>query len=106
MLYPIASLTWGSNSIPDVDAILPVFFGGLPDDMSKDEEVQALLVEGKSTLDQDKRKAAYKKALQKIAAQAYWVPTWTYTTNYAISNDLDFKPTADEIPRFWTASWK
>lgn len=103
---PIASLTWGSNSIPDVDAILPVFFGGLPDDMSKDEEVRALLKEGKSTLDQDKRKAAYKKALQKIAAQAYWVPTWTYTTNYAISNDLDFKPTADEIPRFWTASWK
>ena len=103
---PITSMTWGSNSIPDVDAILPVFFGGLPDDLSNDAEVQAWLLEGKSTLDQDKRKAAYKKALQKIAEQAYWVPTWTYTTNYAISNDLDFKPTADEIPRFWTASWK
>lgn len=103
---PIASLTWGSNSIPDVDAILPVFFGGLPDDMSKDEEVQGWLQAARSTLDQEKRKELYKKALQKIAAQAYWVPTWTYTTNYAISNDLDFKPTADEIPRFWTASWK
>ncbi|MCH2393819.1 MAG: ABC transporter substrate-binding protein, partial [Oceanibaculum sp.] len=90
----------------DVDAILPVFFGGLPDDMSKDEEVQGWLQAARSTLDQEKRKELYKKALQKIAAQAYWVPTWTYTTNYAISNDLDFKPTADEIPRFWTASWK
>lgn len=103
---PIASLTWGSNSVPDVDAILPIFFGGLPDDIAKDTEVQGWLKDAASTLDQDKRKALYKQALQKIAEQAYWVPTFTYTTNYAISNALDFKPTADEIPRFWTAKWK
>lgn len=103
---PFAFMTWGSGSVPDVDAITPVFFGGGPDDISMDEEVQAALKAGGSTMDQKARMAAYEKALSRIAEQAYWVPLFTWPTNYAMTKDLNWTPTADEIPRFFTASWQ
>ncbi len=31
---------------------------------------------------------------------------FTYAKYYAYSKDLDFTPTPDEIPRFYTAKWK
>ena len=56
---------------------------------------QALkLIEEADTLtDPDKRKAAWQKVLARIAAEAYWVPLFTYAKYYAYSKDLDFKPT-------------
>ncbi|MCB1742982.1 MAG: ABC transporter substrate-binding protein [Gammaproteobacteria bacterium] len=103
---PFAFMTWGSGSVPDVDAITTVFFGGGPDDTAKDPLVLAALKEGGSTMDQGVRKAAYARALKQIAEQAYWVPLFTYPTNYAMSRDLEWTPTSDEIPRFFFASWK
>ncbi len=103
---PFAFMTWGSGSVPDVDAITSVFFGGGPDDTSRDADVQKWLAEGGSTMDADKRLAAYDKALKKIAKEAYWVPLFTWPTNYAMTKDLKWTPTADEIPRFFTASWQ
>lgn len=103
---PFAFMTWGSGSVPDVDAITTYFFGGGADDTYDDAEVQAWLKEGSSTMDNEARIAAYAKALGKIADQAYWVPLFTWPTNYAMTKDLDWTPTADEIPRFFTASWK
>ena len=44
--------------------------------------------------------------LARIAAEAYWVPLFTYAKYYAFSKDLDFKPTSDEIPQFFAAKWK
>jgi peptide/nickel transport system substrate-binding protein len=32
-------------------------------------------------------------------------PLWSYNTWYAFSKDVDFNPTPDEIPRFFTAKW-
>jgi len=103
---PFAFMTWGSGSVPDVDAITSVFFGGSADDTSMDTDVQNWLKEASSTMDVDTRKVAYKKALTKIAEQSYWLPLFTYPTNYAMTKELDWTPTADEIPRFFTASWK
>jgi peptide/nickel transport system substrate-binding protein len=102
---PLAFMTWGSNSVPDVDNATPVFFGGLADDLAMDEEVIAWLEAGGSTLDQEVRLENYTKALQKIADEAYWVPLFTYNTNYAMSSQLSWQPHPDEIPRFWLASW-
>ena len=103
---PLAFMTWGSGSVPDVDAIAPVFFGGGPDDLAQDPEVHEALKKGGGTVDRDVRLAAYDKALNKIAAEAYWLPLWTFNTNYAMSQDVDWTPTADEIPRFFLADWK
>ena len=99
-------MTWGSGSVPDADSSTPVFFGGGPDDLAMDEEVHKWLKEAGSTMDVEVRKAAYAKALKKIAAQSYWVPLFTWPTNYAMLKSLNWTPTEDEIPRFFTASWK
>ena len=103
---PIAHGTWGSNSVPDVSAITAHFFLHGPDDLSKDPEVKKLIEEADAILDPEKRKAAWQKALARIASEAYWVPLFTYAKYYAFSKDLDFKPTSDEIPQFFAAKWK
>jgi peptide/nickel transport system substrate-binding protein len=102
---PINHMTWGSNSIPDVSAITSHFFSGGRDDPAKDPEVIAWLAEGDSTTDTAAREAVYKKALERISAELYWLPMFTYAKYYAFSNDLDFKTTSDEIPRFYAAKW-
>lgn len=103
---PFAFMTWGSNSVNDVSAITSHFFGGTNDDLAQDPKVQELLNKGDTTVDLKAREAAYKEALTIIAEKAYWLPLWSYNTNYAFSNDLNFTPTSDEIPRFFNASWK
>jgi peptide/nickel transport system substrate-binding protein len=103
---PIAHGTWGSNSVPDVSAITAHFFLHGPDDLSKDAEVKKLIEEADAILDPDKRKAAWQKALARIADEALWVPLFTYAKYYAFSKDLDFTPTSDEIPPFYAAKWK
>lgn len=98
--------TWGSYSVNDVSAITSVFFNFGPDDYALDEEVRDWLEVGDTNVDLAIRKAAYSKALKKIAEQAYWVPTWSYNVNYLFSRDLDFRPDYDEYPRFYQSSWK
>lgn len=98
--------TWGSNLVNDVSASTPVYFGGGADDVSQDEEVQALLEEGNVTIDTDKRNAAYQKALSLIAEHAYAIPLWSLPVYYVASNDVEFQPYPDELIRFWEMSWK
>lgn len=99
-------LTWGSYSVNDVSGSTSVFFKNSADDLARDEEVNAWLEEGDTTVDSEKRLAAYGKALKKIADQEYWTGLWSYSYYYAFAADLDFTPTRDEIPRFFTSSWK
>jgi peptide/nickel transport system substrate-binding protein len=103
---PIAHGTWGSNSVPDVSAMTAHFFLHGPDDLAKDPEVKKLIDEADSLTDPAKRKAVWQKALARIAAEAYWVPLFTYAKYYAYSKDLAFAPTSDEIPQFYAAKWK
>jgi peptide/nickel transport system substrate-binding protein len=103
---PVNQMSWGSSSINDVSAITSHFFSGERDDMARDPEVVAWLKQGDNSIDPEERKAAYAKALRQIAKQAYWLPMFTYTKNYAFSNDLHFVPTPDEIPRLYEAYWK
>ncbi|WP_420403932.1 ABC transporter substrate-binding protein [Nisaea sp.] len=103
---PMAFMTWGSYSINDVSAITSNFFTHGKDDLALDDQVKAALDKGDTTVDPAARKKAYSEALNRIADQAYWLPLWSYNTNYAFSTDLDFTPTSDEIPRFFTAKWK
>jgi peptide/nickel transport system substrate-binding protein len=98
--------SWGSYSINDVSAILPNYFDGGVVDYARDPQVTKLLVEGGSSNDPEVRKKAYSAAIQRITAQAYWVPLHTYVTTYGFSKQLDFTPYADELPRFFLAKWK
>jgi peptide/nickel transport system substrate-binding protein len=103
---PVGFSTWGSNSISDVSAITAKFFTGGPDDLARDEQVIKGIEAADAQTDPAKRKALWHKVLERIAAEAYWVPLYTYSKYYAFSKDLDFKPTADEIPQFFAAKWR
>ena len=103
---PFHQMTWGSYSINDVSAITSHFFKHGKDDYCRDAEVKRWLEIGDTNTDPAVRKDAYTKALRRIQELVCWVPTFTYAKYYAYSKDLDFTPTPDEIPRFFTASWK
>jgi peptide/nickel transport system substrate-binding protein len=103
---PINHMTWGSNSIPDISAITSHFFAGGRDDPAKDPEVVAWLAEGDTTTDTAAREAVYKKALERISSELYWLPMFTYAKYYVYAKELDFQTTSDEIPRFYAAKWK
>ena len=97
---------WGSSSINDVAAILPVFFNTGADDYAMDKAVAEAIAKGGSVNDVGERKAAYAEALQRITDQAYFVPLHTMPINYVFTKDLDMPVPADEIPEFYRARWK
>jgi peptide/nickel transport system substrate-binding protein len=97
--------SWGSYSINDVSAILPVFFGGGPNDYARDPELERLVDRGGATIDPDKRRIAYSAFIRRETAAADWLPLFTSVTNYATTRQLAFKPSPDEIPRFFLCSW-
>ncbi len=103
---PINHMTWGSGSIPDVAAITSHFFSGGPDDPAGDPRTAAALARGDTSVDPAVREEAYAEALGIISGELYWLPMFTYAKYYAFSNDLDFTPTSDELPRFYEASWR
>ena len=89
-----------------MSAILPYFFGGGDNDYARVPELEELVAQGGATISPDKRRLAYSRAIRLIGDQALWLPLHTYVTTYAFSRALDFKPTADELPRFYLAGWK
>ncbi|WP_217621098.1 hypothetical protein [Ketogulonicigenium vulgare] len=64
-----------------------------------------LLNTGDNSISDEARIAAYTEALSIIADEVYWVPLWTYSTNYLLANGLNFTPTEDEIIRFYDIAW-
>jgi peptide/nickel transport system substrate-binding protein len=102
---PMSFMTWGSYSVNDVSAITSHFFKGLADDYAMDDEIKGWLEVADTTVDTELREQNYSMALKKIADEAYWLPLWSYNVWYAYSEDLEFQPTADEIPRFFNATW-
>jgi peptide/nickel transport system substrate-binding protein len=103
---PLDAGDWGSYSINDVTAILPYFFTGGEMDYARDPEVQKLVEAGGSTIDPDLRRKNYSEAIRLITQRALWLPLYTYSITYGFTRELAFKPSADEIPRFYLASWK
>jgi peptide/nickel transport system substrate-binding protein len=102
----LVHMHWGSDSVNDIIRSAGQYFDESPYDMARDDEVTLALRQGGSVADPEQRKALYKTALQKIAREVYWLPITTFVTNYAFTRDLDFTPSVDEYPRFYTAKWK
>ena len=103
---PIYFSNWGSYSINDVSAVLPVFFGGGADDMARDPELIKLVQQAGATNDAEVRRNAYSALIRRATEQAYTLPMHTFVTTYGFSKELDFKPYRDELPRFYRSSWK
>ena len=101
-----AFMTWGSSSMHDISAITSHFFKATRDDYARDQMLVEALTRGDESVDPAARKKAYSEALKRIANNVYWLPLYVYPVNYAFSNNLNFTPNADEVPRFYRASWQ
>jgi peptide/nickel transport system substrate-binding protein len=97
---------WGSTSLYDVAAVTSYFFRNTPNDMARDDEVAAMLRRGDTSTNPQTRLEAYAPAIRRITEQAYWLPMWTFPLTYAFNSQLEFKPSADEVPRFFEARWR
>jgi peptide/nickel transport system substrate-binding protein len=102
---PLNFGTWGSYSINDVSAILPYFFGGGPNDYSRDPQVMEDVKQGGLSMNPDDRSKHYAAAIKRITEQAYWLSMFTSVTQYAFAKNLKFTPFPDELPRFYLCSW-
>lgn len=102
---PVSFQTWGSYSINDTSAITSQFFkfGSLDD--ARDPELRDWLEVADTSTDPAQRKEYYSKALKRIADEAYWVPMFSYNTNYVFTKEVAYTPTPDEVLRFTTATW-
>lgn len=99
--------SWGAGGTADVAAIATRHWSLKSDrNLSADEEVETLMLGAQRTLEPERRKEMYGKALRRIADRAYWVPLYSFSLNYLISNDLDFPVPKDGLPRLYRASWK
>jgi peptide/nickel transport system substrate-binding protein len=103
---PMSMGSWGSYSINDVSAFLPYFFTGGPNDYTRDPVIEALVREGGSVIDLDQRRKAYSQAIKLITTPAHFLPLFTYVRTYGFSRDLAFRPSPDELPRFYLSAWK
>lgn len=103
---PFNFMTWGSGSVNDVANITAYFFDGRADDVAGDAEIKAELDAGGATIDPAVRLTHYRKALRLIAERAHWLPLFSYAYFYAMSDELDFQPTPDEIVHLYRAKWK
>jgi peptide/nickel transport system substrate-binding protein len=98
--------TWGSYGVNDISNITGQHFRFEYNDLARDQQVTDWLEEGDNSIDTNHRKEVYAKALKRIADQAYWLPLFTYVANYAFTEDLDFTPQPDAVPRFFLSKWK
>ncbi len=98
--------TWGSYGVNDISNITGQHFRFEYNDLARDQQVTDWLEEGDNSIDTNHRKDVYTKALQRIADEAYWLPLFTYVANYVFSEDLDFTPQPDAVPRFFLSKWK
>ncbi len=103
---PLDLGTWGSYSVNDVSAILPNFFTFTNADYARDPELKTLIEQGGNNVEPDTRRKFYSAAIKRITEKAYWLPLHTYVTTYVYRRGLAFKPFPDEMPRFYTSSWK
>jgi peptide/nickel transport system substrate-binding protein len=102
---PLFAGSWGSNSINDVSAILPYYFGGGPADYVRDPTLAQIIKAGDTGDNAQVREQDYAQAIQRITAAADWLPLFTYVDNYAFDSHLDFTPYKDELPRFYLCKW-
>ncbi len=103
---PLQMGSWGSYSINDVSAFLPFFFTGTANDYARDPELQRLIEAGGTSTNPDERRKLYGQAIKRITENAYLLPMHSFVTTYGISRALAFRPHADELPRFYLATWR
>jgi len=103
---PLAFLSWGSYSIFDASALLNHFFmADSPACYGTTPEIDRLLKQAVGSGKPGERAKLLSEAQKHIAEEAFWVPICCVEVVCAMNKDLQFQPAADEIDRYFLASW-
>lgn len=99
--------SYGSFGIPDAGASLPDRMGGdNANTLHDDEVVKRALRDSFTSYDPQVRRAAFTRALSRIASEAYVAPIYEYTQNFLISPEVEYHQPADGMPRLYLARWR
>ena len=103
---PLAFLTWGSYSIFDASALLNHFFiEGSRACYGTTPEINRLLEQAKGSRELGDRRSRLSRAQKRISEEAFWVPICSVEVICAMNKTLQFKPSLDEIDRYFLAAW-
>ncbi|MGE3908518.1 MAG: ABC transporter substrate-binding protein [Chloroflexota bacterium] len=104
---PMFSWDWGYYSVFDADGILwDIHHSSAPLSYWKSPELDKLLEEGRSTLDEAKRKEVYSKAQKLLREEAVVLFCWSATSVWGVSKKVDWQGRPDEIDRMFEAKPK
>lgn len=99
--------TYGSFGIPDAGAILPDRLGrGYNSAMHGNVELEDSIIAAQGTFNQADRQKHFRRAVEIMADNAFWVPVFEYTQNFLMSQDVVYAQSADGMPRLFLARWK
>jgi peptide/nickel transport system substrate-binding protein len=104
---PMFSWDWGYYSVFDADGILwDIHHSSAPLAYWKSPELDKLLEEGRTVLDEAKRKEVYSKAQKLLRDEAVVLFCWSATSVWGVSKRIDWTGRADEIDRIFEAKPK
>jgi peptide/nickel transport system substrate-binding protein len=104
---PMHSYNWGSYSVFDADGILwDQLHSNEIFTYYNNDELDALLVDGRGSLDPDERMEIYSKAQRIIRDEAPMIFMWGFHAVWGVSNKVEWSPRPDEIDMYFTAKPK
>lgn len=98
--------SYGSYGIMDTSASASAYLKGDEDDYSRNPKTIEYLTVADGSIDEKVRKENYRKALAAAAEEALVLPMFSLPNIYVYTKDLDFKPSADEMARFYASKWR
>jgi len=104
--WVLGNRSYGSYGMMDTSATASAYLKGDDDDYSRNPKVIEYLTIADTSIDPAVRKDNYRKALALAAEEALVLPLFSMPNIYAYTEDLVFKPSADELPRFYQAKWR
>ncbi len=104
-LGPMFNWSWGYYSVFDADAILyDVFKCGESYSYYCNPQLDDLIIQGRSTLDQKRRAEIYVKAQRLLFDDAAYVFKWGLRGVWGISKRVEYQAPPDEIDRMFLAA--
>jgi len=101
---PMHETSWGSYSVFDADGVLwDMLHSSSPFTYYENPELDQILLEARSILEDDKRKVLYAKAQQIVRDEAPVIFGWGWHQLWGVNKGVAWEPDADEIDKFYTA---
>lgn len=101
---PMHSYNWGSYSVFDADGIFwDMLHSSSIFTYYNNDELDALLEDGRGSLDPDERMEIYAQAQRIVRDEAPMIFMWGFHAVWGVNNNVDWSPRADEIDMYFTA---